>query len=229
MVDYDGDGVLDLVVGSFDGFVYFAKGRGGIDFEKAVMLKGKDGKGLNGGSCYDYKEKGWAMTNDFPHVIHPRFVDWDDDGDLDYFAGGRGGMLLVRLNQAGAKKMPEFAAESLNITVDGRLRYELKGRYGSPAPVVLDWDADGLKDLIILDLRTNRIFWHRNVGKKGNPGFGAERLLLEYKPGKNGPKKANRLDVADFNGDGRLDLIVGGGYLINGSQDDSGAWVYLGQ
>ena len=44
-------------------------------------------------------------------------------------------------------------------------------------PVFIDWDADGLPDLICPN-ETNRIFWYKNRGTRQKPIFGKRRQIL---------------------------------------------------
>ena len=112
---------------------------------------------------------------------------------------------------------------------------------GYPYPVLVDWDADGRPDLVCPN-ETNRIFWFRNIGTKGRPPkFGPRQQVLcdgfpdsaELKTlsatraasprSNNGiyPSEPNRpffwrtgAAVADFNGDGLLDLITCEGSVL---------------
>lgn len=95
----------------------------------------------------------------------------------------------------------------------------------NPSAEFVDWDGDGLRDLVILYMGQKKVVWCKNVGAKGKPSFGPVQELFNFKAsGK--PGSCCRLDVQDFNADGKLDLIIGGGYYISGSKDDSGMWVF---
>ena len=104
----------------------------------------------------------------------PCLCDWDDDGDLDMLVGGGYGWPRIVIND-GTRSRPAYA-EPQRILADGQpirlLRDEILGappsshNMGYPYPEFIDWDADGLKDLILPN-ETNRIFWYRNIGLKG--------------------------------------------------------------
>ncbi|MDD8015057.1 MAG: FG-GAP-like repeat-containing protein, partial [Acidobacteriota bacterium] len=51
------------------------------------------------------------------------------------------------------------------------------GMAGYPLVAYVDWDKDGLFDLIVPN-ETNRVFWFRNVGELGRPRFGERRQIL---------------------------------------------------
>jgi hypothetical protein len=83
---------------------------------------------------------------------------------------------------------------------------------------VADWDGDGRDDLIIG--RGGDIVWYRNIGEKGRPVLAASQVLVPDNHGSalgeapvgNEPRRFQAACVADFNGDGRLDLLVGDTY-----------------
>ena len=47
---------------------------------------------------------------------------------------------------------------------------------GYPYPVFIDWDSDGLEDLMVPN-ETNRIVWYKNIGSTGYPEFGRLQFL----------------------------------------------------
>jgi hypothetical protein len=80
----------------------------------------------------------------------------------------------------------------------------------STNPVLADWDGDGLPDLILgLGEWNDRyashgVYWCRNVGTKREPKFGPPQLLVADKD----RWRTTGICVADWNGDGRPDLIA---------------------
>jgi hypothetical protein len=95
----------------------------------------------------------------------------------------------------------------------------------STNPVLADWDGDGLPDLIlgVSKYRNDSpgnlgVYWCRNVGTKRAPKFGPPQLLVAD----NERVRTTGICVADWNGDGRPDLIA--------SRKEGGhhkVWVYL--
>jgi FG-GAP-like repeat len=81
----------------------------------------------------------------------------------------------------------------------------------STNPVLADWDGDGLPDLILGVSRWSAdnsgrrgVYLCRNVGTKRAPKFGPPQLLVAD----NDRGETTGICVADWNGDGRPDLIA---------------------
>jgi hypothetical protein len=114
----------------------------------------------------------------------PFLCDWDDDGDLDMLVGGGYGWPRILINN-GTSRKPAFS-EPQFILSEGKpiriLRDEVLGgkhwhNMGYPYPAYVDWDGDGLPDLMLPN-ETNRIFWYRNIGTRKGPRFGPRLQLI---------------------------------------------------
>ncbi|MEA3364406.1 MAG: FG-GAP-like repeat-containing protein, partial [Candidatus Hydrogenedentes bacterium] len=174
----------------------------------------------------------------------PCMCDWEGDGDPDLLVGGGYGWIRIVINE-GSKGRPAFA-ERRPVLSEGApikiLRNDVLGEphhwhnMGYPYPVYVDWDMDGLPDLVVPN-ETNRIFWYRNVGSRSDPRFGkrqqvlvdgypdspelrrlsAERALDQTDP--TYPREKGRpffwrtgAAVADWNGDGLTDIATHDGF-----------------
>jgi hypothetical protein len=145
-------------------------------------------------------------------------VDWDADGLLDLLIGGSRGQVLFYPNR-GTRQRPEFPYARLVFTADGK---PLDVGFSS-SPLTVDWDGDGLTD-IISGTERNRALFFRNTGtarapRLVNQGFllaDGQPLALPVEPVPKSPKGVYELDyfptmeAADWNGDGRTDLLCGG-------------------
>ena len=171
----------------------------------------------------------------------PFACDWDADGDWDLVVGGGYGWPRIVVNE-GTSAQPAFA-EPKPILSNGRpirlLRDEILGgthwhNMGYPYPAFVDWNGDGLGDLILPN-ETNRIFWYENTGTRQEPSFGDRIQIIcdgypdspakrtesarlasdpEY-PNSPYPLQADEpffwrtgVGFGDLNGDGKLEMIT---------------------
>jgi hypothetical protein len=153
-------------------------------------------------------------------MIHSRVCvsDWNADGLPDLLVGGSTGKILFYPNR-GTKSEPRYSYARLVTTTDGK---PLDVGWSS-APLVVDWDGDGLVDLLS-GAERNCILFYKNEGEPGAPrlvnrGFvtvRGERLTLPVTPVPKSPPGVYLLDyypvldAVDWNHDGRLDLLAGG-------------------
>jgi hypothetical protein len=196
-VDLDGDGIGDILSGSYEGDLYFFKGKGQGQFSAPVKLQ-RDGKPINLG----------ASSTVFA-------VDWRGTGRLDLLVGNMRGDLYLLPND-GTNAKPAYGAPR-KLEAGGR---PIQGpHHGDSQPIAADWDGDGLLDLIV-GWGDGSVVWYRNVGSRTAPKLAKGFTLVPAAPPPNydanappsrdtKPGVRAKVCVVDWNGDGRLDLLVG--------------------
>jgi hypothetical protein len=226
-VDWNGDGKLDIVAGNSAGYIQFFENVGTKStpaFEDKGYLKA-DGKVIRrmagpNGSIQGPAEAKWGYSN-------PSVADWDLDGKLDILVNDIWGSVHWYRN-IGAKGEPRLAAAA-------DIEVEWEGAPPKPAwnwwnpvgkqlvtqwrttPRVVDWDRDGLPDLVMLD-HEGFLALYRRARRDGKlvllpperifkDPAGSPLLLSRGAAGRSGRRK---IDLADWDGDGDLDLITDG-------------------
>ncbi len=160
-------------------------------------------------------------SDTFAPVIQGRvaIADLDGDGLFDLLLGNATGTILWYPNH-GTATQPKFDHARLLFTDDG----EAIDVGWSSAPVAADWDQDGDLDLLVC-AEKECVVYFKNVGDAKNPKFRREGLLkadgkilrIPIAPCEEDP--GNKIypqdyygvpEVVDWDGDGDLDLLIGG-------------------
>jgi len=262
-VDYDGDGVLDIISGCYDpGDIYLIRGLGDGRYAAVEALFDEDYTPLvhhpqelkryldakNSANDQVASFGSWTPPMDgdadskkkrTPKILHPKKMkryldsedsakdkvasfgswatpmDWDADGDLDMLIGTFSGQIFLRTN-VGTRESPQYDPSSTKVFADGK-----PFKVDSHASLVAaDWNDDGLVDLVV-GSGDGGVGWYENSGIPEQPKFGAKRLLVAapsdsiflwqflYPDEASVPGTRAQICVSDYNGDGRLDLLVG--------------------
>lgn len=220
VIDWDGDGDLDLIVGDEDGRVAF------------VENTGKRAEGLPQFLPPRYFQQ-QADEVKFGALATPASFDWDGDGDIDIICGNTAGYLAFIENLSGpGVERPRWAAPRyleadgkvirLQAGPNGSIQGPCEAKWGYTTQTVADWDGDGLPDLVVNSI-WGKVHWYRNIGTRKAPKLAAAQPIeVEW----DGPQprlawgwlrpegKAlltqwRTTPVAvDWNGDGLMDLVM---------------------
>lgn len=220
LVDFDGDGLVDVVVGSDDwtdygwddaydkngvwkngplrGNIYILRNIGSNEipiYDKPVMLK--DEKGAN------LETFGWP---------NPNFADWDGDGDLDILAIEFRDTLQYSEN-VGTRTEPKYKPFEPVYLEDGS---PAAAELAMPTIVAYDWTKNGRLDVLLGD-EDGRVALFVNKGelKDGKPTFEPPIYFKQ----KSDSLKCGALSTpfgVDWDDDGDWDIICGNsaGYIF---------------
>ena len=191
--DMNGNGLLDLLLAD-------------VDYPGLTLL-------INGG----HQEKALmvSQTEDFPsaYPVHlpsmpvPFFTDIDNDGvddllvspfDPDPMASEGLQSVWLYLNR-GTNETPDYQLYTKSFLQEAMLDF------GTGAfPVVVDWDSDGLKDVVVGTIKGSELRWLKNVGEPMAPAFRIEEFPFHF-------EDATGLipTFYDLDNDGQQELLVG--------------------
>jgi hypothetical protein len=137
-------------------------------------------------------------------------VDWDGDGRIDLLVGDIGGSVYLIPNEGTPRK--HAFGKPRQLQAGGKpIRVE-----GDAGPFACDWDGDGRLDLLV-GSGDGSVWFFRNIGTTKTPELAAGVRLVPPGAasfGSDAPKEPRRgirakVCAVDWNGDGRLDLLVG--------------------
>jgi hypothetical protein len=220
LVDFNADGYADLVMGTFEGVAFWVPGSK-TGFQEPERILDAAGNPILLSAFWNYQTKKWDNADRSPkgqrhpqdHCISVVAVDWDKDGVFDLLLGAKEGGIYLRRNQ-GAPGRPKFVTTNERVQADG---VPLLVPGGLTAIRLVDWNNDGLFDLVCGSFGGG-VYLYLNKGKPGVPVFGAPQVLIP--PAEEGstptateptrPSEWCYVDVVDYDGDGKLDLLIGG-------------------
>ena len=186
MCDWNNDGRLDLVTGERTGYY-------------TVFLRKEDSTLTNAGRIQAHDTDIVTSSNSWPYVC-----DWNLDGRKDLLAGQEGLYttcnVYVYLNE-GTDSLPVFG-DSTPVLHNGNTFSDRR-----TAPLLLDLDRDGKRDLVLGEWYSS-VRFYTNVGTDTNPVF--EDYVNLVQPDSSTYLNGNppRVNFTDWDGDGDLDMIT---------------------
>ena len=195
VVYWDADGRKDLLVGQSDGYLRLY-GNTNTDQDPR----------FDGGTLLEVGQQASQVPIDVGSRAAPTVVDWNNDDNKDLAVGAWDGKIHLYLNE-GTHLAPEFRSETF-AQEDGTDLAILTYR---SAPVILDLDGDGNKDILTGDTN-GQILFYSNTGSDAAPAFSGYSLAEADGIAIDLPFSArSRPFVCDWTGDNLPDILVGGG------------------
>ena len=194
-MDFNNDGILDLILGERDGYFNFYTGNG----DGTLHFIG-----------YPFDDLGFPIERNYNSSGY--LDDWNEDGFIDFIAGGyetettTGGKLEVYLNTGDDITSPVWSASTIDLTSSVSNNWRLTQE-------TFDLDRDGDKDLV-LGYEMGNVWFAENIGTNSNPSFnghtqlvcdGGDMNVYTVYPG-GGRAREN---VVDYNSDGIPDILSG--------------------
>ncbi|MDX1945646.1 MAG: VCBS repeat-containing protein [Pirellulaceae bacterium] len=232
-IDWDGDGDDDILSGNTAGYIQLYEnlglGEGGLPKWAAPRRLAAGGKTIRimagpNGSIQGPCEAKWGYTT-------LSVADWNHDGTLDLVVNSiRGEVIWFEGTKAATPGTgPELrAARPLEVEWNGPTPkpawtwWQPTGKQlvtqWRTTPVVVDYTADGLADLVMLDHEGHLALFERRRNATGEltllPGrrafVNADGTALQLNDKLRGKSGRRKLCSCDWDGDGRLDFLLNG-------------------
>ncbi len=189
VVDWNGNGKKDLIVGAWDGNLYLAENVGTQTdpyFKRVVKIYTADNKMLSVGS-----------------VAAPLAYDFSGNGRTDLLVGNGEGKVAIFLNR-GSTTNPQLFYGGV-LQADGKTLQV----NNCAAPFIVDWNGNGIPDLLVGN-GSGEVILFPGLASGDTPAFGPG-VPLTAAGGKVETDSFAAPFAVDWNDNGRLDLLVGGG------------------
>ncbi len=205
VVDLDGDGINDVVSGSWPGEIFYFKGLGRGQFDGRIKLQDKAGKSINiGGGIQRNDDRELLIAGDaeFERKEGKQYIVYEGEW-IEFKPGQQGGITgtasavcVVDLNKDGALDLivgtirggvhfvpNEGTTKAWAFGKDQQIAAGGKPiQVGAQAgPCIADWDGDGKPDLLV-GAGDGSVTLYRNTGEIDQqtklPMFAAGRVLV---------------------------------------------------
>ncbi len=262
-IDWDGDGDEDLISGNSAGYIAFIENLGGSParwaaprYLSAAGQLIREQAGPNG-SIQGPAESKWGYS-----ILS--VADWDGDGLPDIMTNGIWGKIVWYRN-IGTRTAPRLAAaQPVELALPaGAINPAPPWNWWKPAgrelvtqwrttPQMVDWNGDGLMDLVVSDpdgylalherqraangtltlSPARRVFWSEGASIFNSNGLpqNKESGLLRLNNGEFGRGGRRTFCIADWDGDGKPDILLNSApnvnFFRNLGKNAAGQWAF---
>jgi len=189
---WDDDSRKDLILGQSDGTIKFYR-NAGSDIAPS----------FDSGTLLQVGAPGSKSNIDVGSRACPDILDWNNDGAKDLIVGALDGKVHLFIN-VGTDGAPDFLTET--FVQEGVPDLLVPGTRSSP--VVLDYDSDGRKDLIVGNTY-GQLLLYPNTGTDAAPTFSGYTYMESDGVDIDLAASRSRPFACDWTGDGLVDVLIG--------------------